>query len=200
MQRLLLSLLICLFVAGCCPKNKKGTFVLLPDPDGKVGKISVVNEQGSQTLDQEGQSVQVSSKTAAPGDIKIMDEERIRSLFGKVLDIQPLLPAKFQLYFEFDSTQLKPESLKEIDKLVQAALDRKSMDISVNGHTDKSGDTAYNYQLSLQRAMLVQKLMVEKGIDIQLILTTSHGEGNPLVPTADNVQEPRNRRVEVIIR
>ncbi len=200
MQRLLLTILLCLFAAGCCPKSPKGTFVLLPDPDGKVGKVSVANEKGSRTLDQAGQSVQVPSKAAAPGEIEIIDEARIRSLFGKVLDIQPLLPAKFQLYFEFDSTQLKPESQRELDKLVQAALDRRSMDISVNGHTDRSGDTAYNYQLSLQRARQVQGLMVEKGIDIQIIFTTSHGEGNPLVPTADNVQEPRNRRVEVVIR
>ena len=48
--------------------------------------------------------------------------------------------------------------------------------------------------------MHIQNLLEEQGIDPTFILTTSHGEGNPLVPTADNVLEPRNRRVEVIIR
>ncbi len=38
------------------------------------------------------------------------------------------------------------------------------------------------------------------GVDPKGIRTTSHGEGNPLIPTKDNVAEPRNRRVEVIVR
>ena len=68
------------------------------------------------------------------------------------------------------------------------------------GHSDTLGDKAYNLALSMRRAMAVQKLLVEKGIDEAFIDTTSHGEENPLVKTADNVGNPKNRRVEVVVR
>lgn len=197
MYRLLLIVITCVLTAGCAPKS---TFVLLPDPNGQVGKIIVTNSQGSQTLNQARQSVVVKSNTESPGKIKTMDEADIHSLFGKALDIQPLPPAKFLLYFKPESVQPKPESKTEIPKIMQAIKDRHSMDISVNGHTDRKGEADYNHELSFQRAQQVQQMLEKEGVDPSLITTTSHGKNNPLVPTADNVPEPRNRRVEVIVR
>jgi outer membrane protein OmpA-like peptidoglycan-associated protein len=46
----------------------------------------------------------------------------------------------------------------------------------------------------------VRDLLVAEGIDPAMIQVTSHGEENPLVPTEDEVAEPRNRRVEVTVR
>lgn len=197
MRRLILTLMACWFIAGCAPRS---TFVLLPDPDGQLGKIIVTHSQGSQMLNQARQSVVIESKTDSPGKIKIMDEAEIHSLFGKALDIQPLPPAKFLLFFNSESIQPKPESKSEIPKIMHAIKDRHSMDISVNGHTDRQGEADYNNELSFQRAVQVQKILEEEGVDPSYITTTSHGKNNPLVPTADNVPEPRNRRVEVIVR
>ena len=197
MHRLILTLLTCLFIAGCAPKS---TFVLLPDPNGQVGKIIVTNSKGSQTLNQAKQSVVIKNKTDSPGEVQIMGEAEIHSLFGKALDIQPLPPAKFLLYFQPESIQPKPESRSEIPKIMQAIKDMHSLDISVNGHTDTKGEADYNYELSFQRARRVQKMLEQEGVAPALITTTSHGKNNPLVPTADNVPEPRNRRVEVIVR
>jgi outer membrane protein OmpA-like peptidoglycan-associated protein len=197
MQRLILALMACLFIAGCSPKS---TFVLLPDPNGRLGKIIVTNSQGSQTLDQARQSVVIKSKSDSPSKIKIIDEAHIHSLFGKALDIQPLPPAKFLLYFKPESVQPKPESTSEISNIMYAIKERHSMDISVNGHTDRKGEDDYNNALSSQRAIQVKMLLEKEGVDPALITTTSHGKNNPLVPTADNVPEPRNRRVEVIVR
>lgn len=197
MQRLILTLITCTFITGCAPKS---TFVLLPDPDGHVGKIIVANSQGTQTLNQARQSVVIKSKSDSPGEVKTMGEAEIHSVFGKALDIQPLPPAKFLLYFEPESVQPKPESECEIPKIMHAIKNRQSMDISVNGHTDLTGEDNYNYKLSFQRAKRVQKMLEKEGVDPSLITTTSHGRNAPLVPTADNVPEPRNRRVEVIVR
>ena len=197
MQRLILILLACWLLAGCA---SKGTFVLMPDPSGKVGQITVSTPQGTQTLNQPRQSVAVKSKTDRPGEAKTMDETEIRALFGKALDIQPLPPAKFLLYFKAESSQPKPESDSEIAKILQVIKERRSMDISVNGHTDRMGEIDYNYNLSVRRAKRIQKMLENHGVDPKIISTTSHGKNNPLVPTADNVPEPRNRRVEVIVR
>jgi outer membrane protein OmpA-like peptidoglycan-associated protein len=197
MQRLILALMACLFIAGCAPKS---TFVLLPDPNGQLGKIIVTNSQGSQTLNQARQAVVIKSKADSPGKIKTMDAAEIHSLFGKALDIQPLPPVKFLLYFKPESVQPNPEFKSEIPKILQAIKDKHSLDISVNGHTDRKGEADYNNELSFQRARQVQKILEKEGVDPSLITTTSHGKNNPLVPTADNVPEPRNRRVEVIVR
>ncbi len=193
-----LLLVLCFLLSSCCPKS--GTFVLLPDPDGKVGEIEISNNKGTQTLDQPRQAVRVASKGSGPGAAAVMEEEEIRQLFGAAMDIQPFQPISFRLQFEFDSTVVRPEFQELLGKIVETIAERKSMDISVNAHTDRAGNSDYNYQLSLKRAKNIEKFLVEKGIDPAIISTSSHGEGNPLVPTADNVQEPRNRRVEVIIR
>ena len=74
------------------------------------------------------------------------------------------------------------------------------MDISVIGHTDTAGDKEYNFELSKRRAIAVKNLLVKQGVIKNFIKTTSHGEKNPLIKTGDNVIEPRNRRVEVIVR
>jgi outer membrane protein OmpA-like peptidoglycan-associated protein len=62
------------------------------------------------------------------------------------------------------------------------------------------GDKSYNYRLSLMRAKAVAALLVAKGLDPSILEITSHGKDNPLVPTGDQVFEPRNRRVEVTVR
>jgi hypothetical protein len=58
----------------------------------------------------------------------------------------------------------------------------------------------YNLDLSLRRALKIEALLVKAGIVPDFLSTDSHGKSNPLVPTLDNVPEPSNRRVEVIIR
>ena len=56
---------------------------------------------------------------------------------------------------------------------------------------------AVNVPISIERANAVRDLLVKEGIDPAIIEVTSHGEENPLIPTADEVAEPRNRRVEI---
>ncbi len=198
MLRLLSIIFFYFFVSGC--GAQRSTFVLLPDPDGKVGTISVTNAQGVQTLNQARQSTIISRKTEAPAKAEVMDVEKIEFLFARAIAIQPSEPSKFNLSFKFDSIDLQPDSEGLFDKAVEAALDKKSLDIRISGHTDRSGNAKYNYALSLRRAKYIQGLLEKRGIDPAIITTTSHGEGDPLVPTADDVFEERNRRVEVIIR
>jgi outer membrane protein OmpA-like peptidoglycan-associated protein len=74
------------------------------------------------------------------------------------------------------------------------------VDISVVGHTDTVGMKGYNYSLSMRRARAVSSILLGQGIDPSTLDVTSHGKDNPLVPTGDQVPEPRNRRVEITVR
>jgi outer membrane protein OmpA-like peptidoglycan-associated protein len=70
----------------------------------------------------------------------------------------------------------------------------------VIGHTDSVGSEEANDLLSLQRAQSVLQVLIETGISALSIDATGRGEREPLVITADGVDEPRNRRVEISVR
>ena len=53
--------------------------------------------------------------------------------------------------------------------------------------------------LSLRRAEAVKANMIKQGIPASAIVVIGKGESQPLVPTADGVREPQNRRVEIVI-
>ena len=71
---------------------------------------------------------------------------------------------------------------------------------AVQAEADRVGAADANAKLALHRAESARDRMVEAGLTLQRVEVSSHGENNPAVPTADNVAEPRNRRVEVTIR
>jgi outer membrane protein OmpA-like peptidoglycan-associated protein len=70
----------------------------------------------------------------------------------------------------------------------------------VIGHTDRVGADDANDALSLQRAQTMREAMLGLGIPPARIRAAGRGEREPLVPTADGVEEPRNRRVEINVR
>jgi outer membrane protein OmpA-like peptidoglycan-associated protein len=72
--------------------------------------------------------------------------------------------------------------------------------IEVNGYTDRSGADQYNQGLSVRRANAVAAELLRRGVPRNEIVTRGFGEANPLVPTADDVREPQNRRVEIILK
>jgi len=71
--------------------------------------------------------------------------------------------------------------------------------INVTGHADRSGSDQYNQALSLRRANTVKNALVQQGIAANQIVVVGSGESQPLVQTADGVQEPQNRRVEIVL-
>lgn len=189
--------LLGLTLSGCAPKT---TVVLLPEADGKVGALTVKTDAGSVDITKPGEATTVRSKSSLPSKPEIMPEEQISAIFGKALASLPEQPVHFILYFRSGSTELTADSQQQFPDILQAIEMRQSQSISVVGHTDTAGNRNYNLRLSTRRAEAVRKLLSQKGVKLTNIKATSHGEENPLVKTADNVNEPRNRRVEVVVR
>ena len=77
---------------------------------------------------------------------------------------------------------------------------RAGGEILVVGHTDRVGSVESNDKLSLQRANAIAALLRSAGLPAELVTAVGRGERQPLVPTPDEVAEPRNRRAEIIIR
>jgi outer membrane protein OmpA-like peptidoglycan-associated protein len=194
---IILIVLAILWLSGCTPKN---IVVLLPDPDGSVGKITVENRAGSVEIDTPNQATDVRDDQTVPRKPYQIKQEKIDAIFADALAIQPEAPVHFILYFKQNSTALKPESLKKLPDIIGTIKEKNSVNISVVGHADTAGDKNYNLSLSRRRASSVSRQLVDRGVRREYIYTTSHGEENPLVKTGDNVHETLNRRVEVIVR
>jgi outer membrane protein OmpA-like peptidoglycan-associated protein len=190
-------LLGALLIVGCA--TGKTVVVLLPDPDGQVGEIEISNKDGSRNINQAGYAVTVTSGNAPQPAVK-MPEKEIKRIFAEALVAEPAPPTRYILYFFWDSIELKPDSRVTIKEIINEIEKKVSSDIEVIGHTDRSGADEFNMTLSRRRAERVQDLLVAAEIAPAAVRVAFHGEGNPLIQTADNMPEPRNRRVEVIVR
>ncbi len=183
-------------IAGCAPKH---TVILVPDPDGHVGKASVMTEAGQQQLEKPGDMTRVTTKSEAPSAVKTADSTFISVTFADALAAEPIPPEKFILYFKTGKTELTAESEAVLPNILTSIKKRGAINIAVSGHSDTVGSDRINEILSRKRAESIRDLLVQGGVSGDLITVTSHGKGNPLIPTPDGVAEPRNRRVEVTV-
>ncbi len=183
-----------------CRKNPKNRYVLIPDLDGKVGQLEVSSEKGAQVLDKAFEATGLNRADEIPSTPKIMDEAEVRRIFKDALDAQPTPPVHFLLYFVTGTTELTQKSMDQLPQVLKSIEDRRSVDLTVSGHTDRAGSKDYNRKLSLDRAKKVAEFLVSRGVDPIILEITSHGEGNPLIKTPDGMAEPKNRRVEVVVR
>jgi len=200
-----LPVAVLLLAAACAtppkppPPAPRDIVVLLPDDQGKTGAIVVSSAGVERRMDRPGQTVTVEAGSA-PGLPVVMSGQDVLAIAGPALAALPKPPARFILYFEHDSVDLTAESKAQLLLVLGTIRDLVPVDVSVVGHTDTVGKKEYNYALSLKRARAVSSILQGKGIDPSVLEITSHGKDNPLVPTGDQVPEPRNRRVEITVR
>jgi outer membrane protein OmpA-like peptidoglycan-associated protein len=173
---------------------------LLPDPETKVtGRARVFNEFGSTNLATARAATRATGH-AAPGAVTTISEAEVTQLFGEALAGLPPAPRHFTLQFRFESDALTPESSALIPEILAAVKALAVPEVVVVGHTDTMGDPKNNVALGLKRAAMVRAILIQAGLPSSTIDVTSHGEGDLLVPTRNNVPEPRNRRVEITVR
>jgi outer membrane protein OmpA-like peptidoglycan-associated protein len=184
-------------------RSKGDLFVLLSEPDGKAGAIRVVTAGGSQILDKAGDTTRVEDFNKPPMAPRPLDEKRIASIFGEALSAQPDLTPRFvsfTLWFESDKTKLTDVSKETLPEVLRTVQIRKAREIYIVGHTDRVGTDSHNLKLSSRRANFVRNFFASKGIKSSVFVVSFLGESKPLVYTEDEVPEPLNRRVEIIIR
>jgi outer membrane protein OmpA-like peptidoglycan-associated protein len=175
------------------PAAPEETVVVLPGPDGRTGTVVVQRGDSRQVLDKP----YAASRGGQPA---VLGPQEIKQTFASALQALPARPASFVLYFVTGTDELTDSSKAELSKVLAAMRERPQPDVVVTGHTDTVGDAGANDRLSAQRAERVKSSLVDIGIAAERIRTAGRGEREPLIPTADNVEEPRNRRVEISVR
>ncbi|MEE9250457.1 MAG: OmpA family protein, partial [Alphaproteobacteria bacterium] len=103
----------------------------------------------------------------------------------------------FVLYFGTDGDELDKASQAVLSRVRAAASKIDGAKITVTGFTDAEGTSKYNLGLSDRRAETVALALADAAA--QKIDTISVGQYNQAVPTADGVEEPLNRRVEITV-
>ena len=100
--------------------------------------------------------------------------------------------------FDFDSAQLTAASRRDLDRVADALADRQmaGVPVTLEGHTDATGDAGYNLVLSRRRAAAVVDYLVERGIARGRLRSTGYGEDRLLSSHTPN--DDRQRRVEIV--
>ena len=99
------------------------------------------------------------------------------------------------VFFDFDKTELRPESYVELDKLVEY-LRKHNIRIEIGGHTDDQGSDEYNDRLSESRAKSVYDYLVSKGISADRLQYKGYGKRMPVADNATEEGRAANRRTE----
>lgn len=182
-------------LAACAPLTK---VVLLPQADGSASAVLVKSAKSEQLLStpyqrvtaQEDQALKVDMTTAAD----------VLKAFPQLYASMPPKPTKYVLNFMPGGTTLTPDSLAQLPKILEDATNRSGADMVITGHTDSTGALVANDTLSLARAKVVAQLLADKGAAASRLEAVGRGKRELLVPTADELDEPQNRRVEIIVR
>ena len=106
----------------------------------------------------------------------------------------------YLVFFDWDRADLTARARQVVAEAAKATTRVQVTRIEVNGYTDTSGTVKYNQGLSVRRAQTVANELVRDGVPKQAISIQGYGQTRLLVPTADGVREPQNRRVEIILR
>jgi outer membrane protein OmpA-like peptidoglycan-associated protein len=188
-------------ILGACaaPPNTRELVVLVPDQGGATGAVVVTRPRGGSSVLNQPYAMALLERGDRV-DAPPVARAEVTKLFSYSIAAQPQRPISFLLYFQLDTDEYTPESREAFDKVFAEVARRKVAEIAVIGHTDRVGPVEYNDTLSLRRAERVRRDFVDRGIATSAISVAGRGEREPIVPTADEIHEPRNRRVEINVR
>ena len=189
------AVVMAVLVAGCA--GPKETVVLLPSPSGQDTAVTVIQGTRQVVLAQPYAGARL-SRGGAEAFPSNAQEVQVR--YGSALTARPLPPAQFTLFFVEGKDEFTDESKLIVDGVFAEIAKRPIPDVIVIGHTDSVGSDAANDVLSRQRAEVVRAAFAARGLAADKVVTVGRGKRELAVPTGDGVAEPRNRRVEILVR
>jgi outer membrane protein OmpA-like peptidoglycan-associated protein len=138
----------------------------------------------------------------------IMDpDDKCPELFGTVEnqgcpDIKADITKKIDyaaqnIYFTTGKSTLLSRSFKGLDEVAKVMAENPGTNLVVEGHTDNTGDDAFNMKLSESRAAAVKAYLVKKGVDESRLTSAGYGETQPVADNKTAAGRQKNRRVEM---
>lgn len=199
-----LAVVLATLLSACSSPGTR--VVLLPQEDGKSSAV-VVRTIGAgdvlsseQTLSAPYQRATTRVGASEAPAIDQADPAKIKADNASLFSMVPPKPVRYTLYFEGGGTALTAESQQTMVEALASAVARSGGDIVITGHTDTTGSLEQNDDLSRRRAQLVRQMFIDRQFPAQRIEAVGRGKRELAVPTADEVNEPLNRRVTIEVR
>lgn len=143
---------------------------------------------------------QIFSYSGASEDERFIKNVRIAKGAVPLYD-RMMTDGKFITYgitFDVGKATIKPESMGEINRIVQLMTENPDLKFSVEGHTDSTGNPASNQTLSEQRSQAIVAKLVELGIAQNRLTAVGKGQNSPIADNNTDEGRAKNRRVEFV--
>ena len=123
--------------------------------------------------------------------------------FEKTISLSPIQVGQqmslHNVFFAFDSWELRDESLPELEKLFSLIESNHGLVVEIGGHTDSTGSDEHNLVLSEKRARVVRDYLINRGISPDRLHYKGYGEKVPLYDNASEEGKRKNRRTDIRI-
>lgn len=133
-----------------------------------------------------------------------VEKDSLKDITNMHIELSPAVAGEqfiFEnVFFDFDKTELKPESQSSLRRLYNFLKENPQLSIIITGHTDNVGQAAYNQNLSLRRAESVRDFLVAGGIAAARLEVKGMGDQQPLKPNDSEENMALNRRIEIILK
>ena len=143
---------------------------------------------------------QIFSYSGASEDERFIKNVRIAKGAVPLYD-RMMTDGKFITYgitFDVGKATIKPESMGEINRIVQLMNENPTLKFSVEGHTDSTGNPTSNQTLSEQRSQAIVAKLVELGIAQDRLTAVGKGQNSPIADNNTDEGRAKNRRVEFV--
>ena len=191
------TLFALLGLVGCAQLSDR--VILLPGPNGQAGAVEIQSLASGATLRLDQPYAQADIRDGRI-DASVTSQRAVDEAYGELSRAQPARPRSFVVRFQANSDQLTADSQPVLAEALALLPSLPAAELIVTGHTDRVGTLEANDKLSIVRAQAVSELLVKAGVARELISVVGRGEREPLIPTADEVAEPGNRRVDIKLR
>jgi adhesin transport system outer membrane protein len=176
-----------------------GRITLLPEEAGKPGRLDVKGaKSGEVKLDKAYAVSQDGCDKLAPAQSGL---DEVNTRYKATLDLLPAAARYYRINFLFGKDEMLPQSSVVFRALLDDYRKTGAPEVTIIGHADKTGDPAFNLDLSQRRAKAVFDMLTKEGdVPTAAIEQAWRGDQEPIVGTEGAKAEPRNRRVEVKIQ
>lgn len=176
--------------------------------DGKLARTNVQMElRASEALAARSEAEELAAQSAALEQQVRQREERLQQQLAELEELKKLQATNSDrgmvltlgdVLFDTGESSLKPaaqNNLLDVAAFLQKYPDRK---LTIEGHTDNTGDEEYNMNLSAERALAVKSMLALQGVDSSRISAQGLGESSPMASNDSAAGRQRNRRVDLI--
>jgi outer membrane protein OmpA-like peptidoglycan-associated protein len=140
----------------------------------------------------------------ASGKLNVLQEEAFQQTITKVTadeiakDLTEKGKSILYINFDVDKSVITSDGNEVVNQIGQALQQETSLKISIEGHTDNTGNAAHNKKLSEDRANAVLNALTGQGIDKSRLSAQGFGSERPLVANDSEANKAKNRRVELV--